>query len=308
MSTSELERVLNDNNEAIKQAMRSIVESASLQSTMQSIVNTAKASLDSARFTDAIVKIANPLANYEHLISQIKSPAVNISEAAAKFAQTMAEVHLPLQHAMENFQEHYAQLPEKVKSAIILIANHGWYFDIELDMDRLWPIVKALENGEIADVEIAFADYIEGKIDHIQSFIISQFSNRANIITKAFEAHKSGEYELSVPVLLAQADGMCKERLNGYLFRNANRRPQTSEMILNNDQSEIGAAFKAVFTEPTSINLTENQRQPGHGQLNRHEILHGDSVDYPTRINSLKSISLVYHVAQIVQHVEADSN
>ena len=34
--------------------------------------------------------------------------------------------------------------------------------------------------------------------------------------------------------------------------------------------------------------------------LNRHEVLHGESVDYGTEINSLKAISLLYYIASVL--------
>ena len=48
------------------------------------------------------------------------------------------------------------------------------------------------------------------------------------LIRAAFNAHRRQEYELAIPVILAQTGGICKEVVNEYLFIKNNKKPGTA--------------------------------------------------------------------------------
>jgi len=67
-----------------------------------------------------------------------------------------------------------------------------------------------------------------------------------------------------------------------------------------------------MFLRPISlelpINASEKAREriaaergwPAWNELNRHQVLHGESVDYGTRLNSLKAISLLNYLVSFL--------
>ena len=76
--------------------------------------------------------------------------------------------------------------------------------------------------------------------------------------------------------------------------------------------------YTANYLHPLEITLplwmSEGDRAKGGGpfaKLNRHQVLHGESVDYGTEENSLKAISLLNYLHWIlstaVNEVEADT-
>ena len=46
--------------------------------------------------------------------------------------------------------------------------------------------------------------------------------------------------------------------------------------------------------------IQAGERESLMNVLNRHEVLHGESVDYGTEINSLKAMSLLYYIASVL--------
>ena len=54
------------------------------------------------------------------------------------------------------------------------------------------------------------------------------------------------------------------------------------------------------LTETLPINASEYERQEDFEGLNRHIIMHGESLDYGTEVNGLKAISLINYISQVL--------
>jgi hypothetical protein len=54
-------------------------------------------------------------------------------------------------------------------------------------------------------------EHYRATLNEIQKEAEDEFPNRRIILKKAFNAHRHGDYELSIPVMLAQADGIGEE-------------------------------------------------------------------------------------------------
>ena len=54
------------------------------------------------------------------------------------------------------------------------------------------------------------------------------------------------------------------------------------------------------------IIYSEKQRGENFNYLNRHQIMHGESLDYGTEINSYKVISLLLYIVQVSEIIEGE--
>ena len=128
----------------------------------------------------------------------------------------------------------------------------------------------------------------------IEKSLTEQFPQRAPLIRAAFGAHWRQEYELSIPVLLAQTD-------NGKVFLPEKKQQTASRGLC---RTIFADAFKAALLSPLSktlpIGASQGERSPDTELLNRHTVLHGESFNYGTRTNSLKAISLINYVAHVL--------
>jgi hypothetical protein len=179
------------------------------------------------------------------------------------------------------------------------LAEHGWYLDFEIPFTELWKLQKAFEEGEIAQAENALIEYYDDQADEIEKYIIDKFPHREHIIRSAFKAHAGGEYNLSIPVFLSQTDGICKEVFDGYLFMKDNKKPCTALYLKKIAADAYKAAIFSPLAVTTSIGASERERADDFTGLNRHMVLHGESLDYGTKTNSLKSLSLLNYVTQV---------
>lgn len=205
--------------------------------------------------------------------------------------------------AFEELQRTFRELPPKIQEALLLLAQHGWYLDFNMPLPSLWEIKKAISSGEIDEVEEALVEYFESQLEKIEKAINAQFPHRSHIIGSAIEAHRNGEYYLSIPVLLAQTDGICKEVVDQYLFmkKKKDRKPRTAIYVEQVAADTYRAALLSPLAASTPISASEHERDDGFNLLNRHMVLHGESLDYGSKVNSLKAISLINYVSQALK-------
>lgn len=203
--------------------------------------------------------------------------------------------------AFEELQRSFRELPPKIQEALLLLAQHGWYLDLNMPLPNLWDIKEAISSGEIDEVEEALVEYFESQLDEIENSFSAQFPHRSHIIASAFKAHRNGEYFLSIPVLLAQTDGICKEVVDQYLFMKKDKKPRTATYVEQIAADTYKAALLSPLAASTPIGASEHEREQGFNLLNRHLVLHGESLGYGSKVNSLKAISLVNYVSQALE-------
>jgi hypothetical protein len=206
-----------------------------------------------------------------------------------------------LSPVFEELQRSLRELPPKIQEALLLLAEHGWYLDFNMPPPSLWEIKKAISSGEIIQIEEALVDYFESQLEEIEKSITAQFPHRAHIISSAINAHRRGEYCLSIPVLLAQTDGICKEVVDQYLFKKKNKKPETAIYVEQLAADTYMAALLSPLTTNNPISQSEGERKEGFNMLNRHMVLHGESLDYGSKVNGLKAISLINYVSQALK-------
>ncbi|WP_459195758.1 hypothetical protein [Wukongibacter baidiensis] len=228
--------------------------------------------------------------------------ASSLSYALGRYHETINKVSYIFQKNNALFKD----LPQSIRNSLELLSNFGWYVDMDDTFLFLKQITRELNEGNINLVDNILCEHYEDRLEEIKSFIIGHFPNRYEIIASAFDAHNQGAYALSVPILLIQVDGMCKERVDGYFFMRENKIPQTAKFV--NDKEEIrDESIRGAFLNPlksiSTIQKNKNEREESFKGLNRHLIIHGDSLDYNTRVNSYKAISLINYIAKVLSDI-----
>jgi len=239
---------------------------------------------------------------------QLQQQLLNIGTAVrATLEQIERSITESIEETVRQIQETtrtlLEELPQAAREALTILGQHGWYLDPEMSLPELAPLAESLQRGDSTDAERSLADHYRVRLPQIKQELVSWYPARAGIIMPGFEAHRRGEYVLSIPVLLAQADGICKERLGVSLYSRQKRNgpPVTAKAIKKQELDPIEAAMLHPLEIPLPISASENELKRLLNVLNRHEVLHGISVDYGTEVNSLKAISLLYYVASVLR-------
>jgi hypothetical protein len=199
--------------------------------------------------------------------------------------------------ALELSQNIFIELPLKTQEALIELGKNGWFLDLEMTPSELWELNEALITGDVKKAENTLIEHFKGRLSEIEKSVIDDFPHRKKIIMAAFRAHERREYELSIPVLLAQTDGICYDTTNEYLFLKQNKKPKTAIYVEQHVSNKLRLALLQPLMQVLPIGASESERDDDFNELNRNMVLHGESLDYGTEVNSLKAISLINYVS-----------
>jgi hypothetical protein len=209
--------------------------------------------------------------------------------------------------SIDRMNKFFQELPPRTRKVLIQLGSHGWYFDLNMHLPELWELDRLINEGNVQEAEEFIAEYFEDKMDEIEKYLISRFPDRRKILESAFQAHRRKEYILSIPVFLAQTDGICKGTINKNIFMTRNKKMHVSAYVEQLAPGTLKSALFSPLAEKLPISVSESDRDANFNQLNRHMVIHGESLDYGSRINSLKSISLINYISQMVESSDDES-
>lgn len=251
-----------------------------------------------------IAELNRALPQIQRVLAQVTASVDwdGIRQALNQVAAYQAKVLESVKPALEQFREAARRLPPRVRDAFVLLARRGWFMDPNVDLAALWEYERLALAASPDELETAVCKHFERRLDLIESYICSRFPSRSHLFASAFAAHRAGSFELSIPLLLAQTDGMCRDALDASLFskRRSDGRPATVDFVDQLEVDSLRAALLAPLAESLPIAASARERSESFDELNRHQVMHGESLDYGTRINGLKAVSLANYIATMI--------
>ena len=214
-----------------------------------------------------------------------------------------------LEANLKLFRRAVEKWPEKRKKALQLLAEEGWFLNPEMPEEFFQGTENLLEKHP-EEFLSCINNYFSEQLDEIEEKLSVSYPHRRHLFCDAFDAHRQEKYSLSIPVLLAQADGIFWEQFpNKNLFISKKR-----ESAVNDYASQVQNELVRIYLYPLLLLLplwmSGSQRNDSFSGLNRHQVLHGESFDYDTEQNSLKSVSLLSYLnfmLSSVNELEKDS-
>lgn len=210
-------------------------------------------------------------------------------------------------------------LPTRSREATGIASAQGWFFNWQRSFKETWHLIESLNNAKDADAvdEILKAHYTQN-IDWYTNLVIGLYPERKEVIEAAITAHKSYApqgYYLSVPVFLAQADGILSE-ISGVSMPMSTRDGSTKGGSWVSSQIGDNKSAKQLLDQMLNLHtmdILKSQKQREEdtrsgkvfNALNRHQVMHGEVSNYGTELNSLKALSLLIfigaHVPEILE-------
>ena len=251
--------------------------------------------------------LAEQQADLRRIVAQFSEPAPwvkEIVEQIAKASRAMQESFAAFSVPLQQFANGLERLPSRTRDALNVMGEHGWYLDLHMGISDALGFQKAVESGNLVAAEAAMEKHFAAELPSIRDALVAQFPLRRDHVGAAFGAIDRGEHILAIPVLLAQVDGICKDVANSYFFikgkGEGSDRPGVSTYVAQLATTALGNAFMSPFEKIMPIGQSEKERPQNFSGLNRHMVLHGESLDYGTLTNSLKVVSLLNYVAQML--------
>ncbi|MBD8188915.1 hypothetical protein IFU20_22310 [Pseudomonas viridiflava] len=214
---------------------------------------------------------------------------------------------LKLNTVARSAQLYYSKLYPEMIENLGFFANLSWFVSLNIPISNFRSQVMCLPNDlsdsektEYADQK--FLEFYESWFDSLCSIAIRKFPDRAFALEPAFNAHKRGEFALSIPVFLSQSDGILFDLTKKELF-SSNGHISSVVMTMINGDLKVGSMTQAVWTplaeiRPIGWSLKTRSKNSYQG-FNRNTIMHGLDNSYATEINSFKSFSLLSYIISL---------
>lgn len=232
-----------------------------------------------------------------------------IREAIAGIQREWAQLHETILRAQEARLEAYPNLIDRVET----LTRKGWFVSLFFELDVFDRFATASENIDGSTLETMLSNAYKTSIEEHTTAILREFPERSLVIRSALNAHLRGEFALSVPVFFAQADGIAGETVGKYIF-SGNKEKGThiscvaTDEIQKHSEGDTCQVFHLLYlalwqplidAPPIAYNPSRRKSENYNG-LNRHMVLHGESLDYATEENSLKAFSLLSYIASLL--------
>jgi hypothetical protein len=188
-----------------------------------------------------------------------------------------------------------------MKYPIGILAENGWYLSLDMALADTVEVAKLFSEGHVKAANQRMVDFYNKNQSSVEETIRKHFPLRKKIIKAAFEAHRKRNYELSIPAMLTQADGICNDLVGTHLFRKRKGSPATLQFANQFATDVLLSSLLEPLRREGQIRVDTRRLKTTSGVLNRHGILHGLIVDYASEENSFKVISLLSYLSDIVR-------
>jgi len=203
---------------------------------------------------------------------------------------------------------------EQIAEAVALFAPLGWAMCSRWHQEGTVRVLHhAAQGASDEDLDEAIADVwnsdnqvlLRHAATPIRTWSNSHYPfkqvlwDRVSLIEKAIGHHLAGAYEASIPIILAQIDGMSRDLTGQSFFSKANADPYLDDDTLAGMEENL-PVVRDVFSKDVKESGT-------FGYVSRHGVLHGRDLGYATRVNSTKTIVLVTALAEYFPRVADDT-
>jgi hypothetical protein len=232
----------------------------------------------------------NPFAELD---KQLRETAVTLQANFQKLSLQMSEIFDGIRPLMLAIADSVSKLPDDLRVVVTALAERGWYISSSMGLSLLRQLQTAIESENYIELDKLMESWVAREAPEIEATVVMRFPGRAAIIAKAFDAHRREHFELSIPVLLIQVEGMCVQEL-GVKFYSTNKGiPNTKGLAESMTDNAITEVFLLPLCQPSGLTASAAFRSNYPHAVNRHEVLHGTNTEYASLTNSLKTISLL---------------
>jgi hypothetical protein len=267
----------------------------------------------SAKFTISLAK------NAEQIIQNQNKALQAITENLIRRAQNQDKAIQAIQRKLQQWQNFPSveTLADSLKliKGISVFPLDGWYLSNDA-VEVLGGIylIHVSENWQDTAIKNDFQSktiaYVNKYLDTIKIKILNQASNRSTVIDEIFKLHNEKRYWAAIPLALAQIDGICNEHYGVGFFKN--ERVEKKKYIQKLTKTLEDKSFSSLlhkqmqFDDKNKLQLIQGNNT-SFDQLNRHTIMHGESTEYGTEINSTKAILLLDFLRDLIESAIYDT-
>lgn len=233
---------------------------------------------------------------------QIQAALHGAQDALTRFLAQNPDIYEHIYHFIKELQT----LPEWQRETLITAAKRGWYINPQTPASMRSAILA----GEKA-LDCYMVEHLEEDWSVIITSILSSHPHRHEILKCAFQLHTEGHYIASIPLMLAQVDGICAQALSAHFFTDHEARGYKLSEISESTDSYLSILLELLgLRTQLSAGISKYTASKKALAPNRNGILHGSHrhLDYGTKINSLKTLSLLAFITFVLKEVRINKS
>lgn len=245
------------------------------------------------------------------VVSKLKNPLEDkLEEALPGFRDFLIDfMSVDIKSRLEFFET----FPRSHQKALLRASQKGWFFGWENSVQDIRGLVAEVNSSGDGRLDDIFIKHYQSRVEEFGRSLTVTHPNRAQAISAAVSAHQRGgpdDFYLSIPVFLAQADGILYDMssLKSPLSSQRKDRDKSNvETFLDDIERPSAMMYGALAPlrnlprNPLFMSEREREQMAKDSKtvfssLNRHLVLHGISNDYGNEVNSLKAFSFLAFV------------
>ncbi|MFJ3410561.1 hypothetical protein [Pseudomonas protegens] len=242
---------------------------------------------------------------------------------------TIVGVVLPILEVLRSsdwkfLSEKINDLPAQSRKAMTFAAEQGWFFNWQGSLRQTVKLIESLKTTNTEEADDVLTKHYTERMDAYCRLLTAKYPHRKQAIEAAVSAHKNlGDtgYTLSIPVFLAQSDGLLAEiskltnpmskqnkviKATTWLEEKLNGNTYATDLLHPILQLKNLDLLKDTTTRNKETNLSKKT----FNGLNRHQVMHGEKSDYGTETNSLKAFSFLIfiglHLPSVLSEIETN--
>ena len=271
-----------------------LIGAAGLQRLQDQMISAAlPADLGLASFVSDVVVSVNTTAAWAEILQKHRNELFRIDDRLMRHVSLTLESLKPKAGLYLNDDERFA-------ACCMKLAQRGWFLDPQMPMSLLWHLADTIEESP-EEADVLLVQWFQERLDEIEEELVKTCPKRAHVLRSAFNAHRERDYNNSVPAVLKEADGMWHDIFGMNVFRVRERASIVKSIEQKQPYGLISTSLVPLLQSTLPLWMNESERHnwmkqhrtDSFPELNRHEVLHGLSVEYGTETNSLKAISFL---------------
>ena len=223
------------------------------------------------------------------------------------FNQNKNEININFDfEAFKSIGKRINEYSDNVSSYTLLISKHGWYVDLIAPIDIPVSAYDLFISGKIKEGDKLIGDYYDEYIEDVFDILKKRHKRRKLILDDILKGYKEKNYRIIIPCIFAQIDGISNDFTKNVFFKKEyknNHLPVITPLI----EAETEGFLKFYISplqNQTPLIAHKDQLDNFPCKFNRHQVIHGSSVSYGNKTNSLKAISFLKYLSDILSVLE----
>lgn len=243
-------------------------------------------------------QLAAAVAPVHEAMYAIVQQLAGFGEFSRQTVESLRPALASLQRALPDIrtlQRLYDAWDARQRRAAAILAKKGWWLAPDFPVILLNKVIELDESRERRRINRLICNYYShGRYRRLSDMVnrwsaSPVFRRRRHLFDNALWAHKKRRWTLSIPVLLAQVEGVLLDYASeSGITKSRDVKEIGRKLHLNSDAGEIAAQtwltqLKQIFSGPEE--KTTMRRHPG---LKRNAVLHGKELRYGSEVKSLQ--------------------